>query len=74
MMNRLINWFFRLDPAIMALIGFTILIGGAITLGLTIDSYSNGFSKSCKSLGGVPLIGRNDTKVCFKADVVLPVN
>lgn len=65
---------FLRDPYILMIILFVSVATGAITLGLYMGSDHRGFSEACRTMGGVPLVGHESTKVCFKTDVVLSVN
>ena len=68
------NWFIRLDPLVMMVIGVVMLLLGVTILAYTVGSTESDFEKACLQKGGVPLIARSETKICLKSDFVIRVD
>lgn len=69
--NRFLNWY---SPVWGMLVPLVIAVGFLFVLEYKADEQKLAFSNACATMGGVALIGRNGTKVCFKQDVVLSVH
>lgn len=65
---------FRIDPLMLSVGIFVAVVALTMAAVAFIGSDQAGFADACRTMGGVPLIGHESTKVCFKTDVVLSVN
>lgn len=59
------------DPMYVVVIGFFAFISVVFYAAIQIDNRNIGFTEACITMGGTPLIGKYDTRVCFKSDAVL---
>ena len=56
-------------PVVIALIIGTFFVGILVSV-IKSDDKKNSFIEACKTMGGVPLVGTYNTRVCLKSEVL----